>query len=154
MTLRIAARQADLTNWQVGLDAFVRKSRLLERYCDEVGRPFERDHPDPRPGLPHLRQRRRRAGLVRLRRGWRPLGRHTGTDEYLADNLVGTVDQVTEKAQAFVDAGCRGFLLWLRDYPADETLRRFATEVIPRLEVPGGGRTSWGRTAQGGPMAS
>ena len=62
VTLRIAARRADLTNWQVGLDAFVRKSRLLERYCDEVGRPFGGDHPDPRTGLPHLRHRRRVRG--------------------------------------------------------------------------------------------
>ncbi len=41
VNLRIAARRADLTNWQVGLEAFERKSGLLERYCDEVGRPFD-----------------------------------------------------------------------------------------------------------------
>jgi alkanesulfonate monooxygenase SsuD/methylene tetrahydromethanopterin reductase-like flavin-dependent oxidoreductase (luciferase family) len=58
-------------------------------------------------------------------------------DEYLADNLVGTVEQVAEKTQAYVDAGCREFVLWLRDYPSDETLRRFVGEVAPRLEVPG-----------------
>ncbi len=39
-TLRIAARHADATNWQVGLESFVRKSELLERYCEEAGRPF------------------------------------------------------------------------------------------------------------------
>ncbi|MEY2432945.1 MAG: hypothetical protein QOC92_2670, partial [Acidimicrobiaceae bacterium] len=41
VTLRIAARQADATNWQVGLDDFVRKSSLLEQYCAEIDRPFE-----------------------------------------------------------------------------------------------------------------
>ena len=41
VNLRIAARRADLTNWQVGLEDFERKSGLLARYCDEVGRPFE-----------------------------------------------------------------------------------------------------------------
>ena len=41
VNLRIAARRADLTNWQVGLEAFVRKSGLLEQYCEEVGRPFD-----------------------------------------------------------------------------------------------------------------
>ena len=51
-------------------------------------------------------------------------------------NLVGTVDQVVEKAQAFVDAGCRGLILWLRDFPGDETLRRFMDEVVPALVVP------------------
>ena len=46
------------------------------------------------------------------------------------------MEQVTEKAQAFVDAGCRGFILWLRDFPGDETLRRFMAEVVPALDVP------------------
>jgi alkanesulfonate monooxygenase SsuD/methylene tetrahydromethanopterin reductase-like flavin-dependent oxidoreductase (luciferase family) len=58
------------------------------------------------------------------------------TDRYLSENLVGTVDQVIEKTQAFVDAGCRGLILWLRDFPADETLRRFMTEVVPAVKVP------------------
>jgi alkanesulfonate monooxygenase SsuD/methylene tetrahydromethanopterin reductase-like flavin-dependent oxidoreductase (luciferase family) len=49
---------------------------------------------------------------------------------------VGTVDQVVEKTQAFVDAGCRGLILWLRDFPSDDTLRRFMAEVVPALTVP------------------
>ena len=48
---------------------------------------------------------------------------------------MGTVEQVTEKTQAFVDAGCREFILWLRDYPGDETLRRFMGEVVPKLRA-------------------
>ena len=56
-------------------------------------------------------------------------------DDYLRDNLVGTVEQVVEKAQGYVDAGCRQFILWLRDYPSDETLRRWITEVAPKLSV-------------------
>jgi alkanesulfonate monooxygenase SsuD/methylene tetrahydromethanopterin reductase-like flavin-dependent oxidoreductase (luciferase family) len=54
-------------------------------------------------------------------------------DEYLRDNLVGTAEQVTEKVQAFVDAGCAEFVLWLRDYPASDTLEAFANEVIPQI---------------------
>jgi alkanesulfonate monooxygenase SsuD/methylene tetrahydromethanopterin reductase-like flavin-dependent oxidoreductase (luciferase family) len=125
VTLRIAARRADLTNWQVGLGAFERKSGLLAQYCEEAGRPFGeiiRTHgPDCRLFDTEAET------LV-----W--CG--TPTERYLADNLVGTVDQVIEKTQAFVDAGCRGLILWLRDYPADETLRRFMTEVVPALKVP------------------
>ena len=40
-TLRIAARHADATNWQVGIEDFVRKSKILEQHCEQVGRPFE-----------------------------------------------------------------------------------------------------------------
>ena len=41
VNLRIAARRADLTNWQVGIEAFERKSAVLARHCEEVGRPFD-----------------------------------------------------------------------------------------------------------------
>ena len=41
VTLRIEAQHADKTNWQTGIDGFVRKSRLLEQYCDEIGRDFD-----------------------------------------------------------------------------------------------------------------
>jgi F420-dependent oxidoreductase-like protein len=38
-TLRIAAKHADLTHWfPLGLDVLRRKTEILARYCDEVGR--------------------------------------------------------------------------------------------------------------------
>ena len=135
VNLRIAAARADLTNWQVGLESFVRKSRLLEGYCEEIGRPFHeivRTHgPDCRlfDNEADTRVWCESAGGGNLWGG-------ESVDDYLADNLVGTVDQVIEKAQAFVDAGCRGLILWLRDYPGDETLRRFMSEVVPTLKIP------------------
>jgi F420-dependent oxidoreductase-like protein len=134
VTLRIEARHADLVNWQVGVDAFVRKSELLAQYCDEIDRPFDdivRTHgPDCRIFDTEAECR-----------AWceQPDGGHlwgeAEVDEYLRDNLVGTVEQVIDKAQAFVDAGCRQFILWLRDYPDDETLRRWITEVAPKLST-------------------
>lgn len=134
VTLRIAARHADLTNWQVGLEGFERKSALLERYCQETGRPFGdivRTHgPDCRIFDTDAECR----AWCESEGGGNLWGR-TPTDDYLRDNLVGTVEQVTAKTQAFVDAGCRGFILWLRDYPADETLRRFVAEVVPALST-------------------
>jgi hypothetical protein len=42
---------------------------------------------------------------------------------------------VVEKIQAFVDAGCREFVLLFRDYPSTESLERFAREVVPRVHV-------------------
>jgi alkanesulfonate monooxygenase SsuD/methylene tetrahydromethanopterin reductase-like flavin-dependent oxidoreductase (luciferase family) len=132
--LRIAARHADATNWQVGLDAFTHKSQLLERYCEEIGRPFgeiTRTHgPDCRIFESEAELRR-----------WceTPEGGHLWkrqpTDDYIRDNLVGTAGQVAAKTQGYIDAGAREFVLWLRDYPSDETLRRFMSEVVPSLEV-------------------
>ena len=135
INLRIAARRADMTNWQVSLEAFERKSGILEGYCDDVGRPFgaiRRTHgPDCR-----LFDTDAECRAWCESEGGGGLWGGTPTDQYLADNLVGTVDQVVEKTQAFVDAGCRGLILWLRDFPADETLRRFMAEVVPALKVP------------------
>lgn len=133
VTLRIEARHADKTNWQVGLDSFVRKSTLLRQYCDEEGRDFDsivRTHG------PDCRVFDTEADLKKwldsptggsLRRGATP------HDEYVRDNLVGTVEQVGEKVQAFVDAGCREFVLWFRDFPSSESLEAFARDVVPRV---------------------
>ncbi len=137
VNLRIAARRADLTNWQVGLEAFERKSRLLAGYCEEVGRPFDRITRTHGPDCRLFDTEAEAVAWCESEEGGHLWG-GTPTERYLADNLVGTVDQVVEKAQAFVDAGCRGLILWLRDYPGDETLRRFMLEVVPALTVPEG----------------
>jgi F420-dependent oxidoreductase-like protein len=135
VTLRIAAEHADKTNWQVGLDAFVRKSQILAEHCEAVGRDFSSVVRTHGPDCAVF------ASESELR-DWldSPNGGHLrGTvahDEYLRDNLVGTTEQVIEKTQAFVDAGCREFVLWFRDAPSSASLERFAREVVPELRAP------------------
>src|SRR4029078_340015 len=41
VTLRIAARHADKTNWQVGLDEVVHKSEVGRAHCDRGARAFD-----------------------------------------------------------------------------------------------------------------
>ena len=53
--------------------------------------------------------------------------------DYVRDNFVGTVEQVAEKVQGYVDAGCAEFVLWFRDYPSSESLERFMADVVPRV---------------------
>lgn len=134
VTLRIAARYADKTNWQVGLEQFEHKSRVLREHCDVQGRDFDsivRTHG------PDCRLFDDDAAL----RAWldSPGGGHLwGRDDpevYVRDNLVGTPEVVTEKVQGFVDAGCREFVLWFRDFPEAESLERFAAEVIPNVSL-------------------
>jgi alkanesulfonate monooxygenase SsuD/methylene tetrahydromethanopterin reductase-like flavin-dependent oxidoreductase (luciferase family) len=134
INLRIAARRADMTNWQVGLESFRRKSGLLAQYCEEAGRPYEAIRRTHGPDCRIFESEADTRAWCESEDGGDLWG-GTPTDRYLADNLVGTVDQVIEKAQAFVDAGCRGLILWLRDFPGDETLRRFMAEVVPALSV-------------------
>jgi F420-dependent oxidoreductase-like protein len=132
VTLRIAAAHADATNWQVGLDAFRHKSEVLAHHCVAAGRPFDaivRTHgPDCRI---FATEADLRTWLAAPDGG--DLWGGGDPDEYVRDNLVGTAEQVTEKVQAFVDAGCREFVLWFRDYPDAESLERFATDVRPHV---------------------
>jgi F420-dependent oxidoreductase-like protein len=133
VTLRIAARHADKTNWQVGLDTFVHKSEVLRRHCDDVGRDFDsivRTH------APDCRLFDTEADLdawLASPDGGSLWGRGDPA-EYARDNFVGTIAQVAEKARGYVEAGCREFVLWFRDYPSTESLERFAQEVVPLVE--------------------
>jgi alkanesulfonate monooxygenase SsuD/methylene tetrahydromethanopterin reductase-like flavin-dependent oxidoreductase (luciferase family) len=54
-------------------------------------------------------------------------------DVYVPRNLIGTVEAVAERLQAYVDAGTTEFILYFRDYPALTSLRTFMTEVVPAL---------------------
>ena len=134
VTLRIAAEHADATNWQVGLDAFRHKSGVLRQHCERVGRDFDtivRTHG------PDCRLFDNDADLQRWldAPGGGSLWGTTPHDQYVRDNLVGTAEQVAEKVQGYVDAGCREFVLWFRDYPSTESLERFISEVVPKVSA-------------------
>jgi F420-dependent oxidoreductase-like protein len=134
VTLRIAAEHADATNWQVGLDQFVHKSKVLEEHCSRIGRDFDsivRTHgPDCR-----LFDRERDLRTWLDSPGGGQLWGRTPHEDYVRDNLVGTPERVAEQVQGFVDAGCRELVLWFRDFPSSESLERFTAEVVPRLSA-------------------
>jgi F420-dependent oxidoreductase-like protein len=132
VTLRIAAERADATNWQVGLDEFVHKSEVLRRHCADVGRPFDEVVRTHGPDCRIFDTEADLAAWLDSPDGGDLWG-HGDRDTYARDNLVGTAEQVTEKVQAFVDAGCREFVLWFRDYPASDSLEAFASAVRPHV---------------------
>lgn len=132
VTLRVAAEHADKTNWQVGLDQFVHKSQVLRQHCERVGRDFDEIVRTHGPDCRLFDTERDLAAWLESPAGGELKGRGDHAT-YVRDNLVGTVEQVTEKVQAFVDAGCREFVLWFRDSPSSESLERFATDVVPKI---------------------
>ena len=67
------------------------------------------------PDCCRVRHRGRHEALARLARRRIACGARSPHDEYVRDNFVGTAEQVGEKVQEFVDAGCREFVLWFRD---------------------------------------
>lgn len=133
VTLRLAARHADATNWQVGLDAFRHKSDVLAEHCREVGREFAEITRTHGPDCRIFDSRADLDAWLASDDGGHIWGREPD-DVYVRDNLVGTVEEVIEKVQAFVDAGCREFVLWFRDFPSTESLERFVTEVWPEVQ--------------------
>ena len=132
VTLRIAAEHADKTNWQVGLDQFVHKSKVLQEHCERLGRDFDSIVRTHGPDCRLFDSEKDLKTWLDSPDGGNLWGRDPDED-YVSDNFVGTVEQVTEKVQGFVDAGCREFVLWFRDYPSADSLERFAAEVIPGL---------------------
>lgn len=134
VTLRIAAEHADATNWQVGLEQFVHKSKVLQEHCASVGRDFDTIVRTHGPDCRLFDTEADLQAWLEAPDGGNLWGRGDA-DVYERDNLVGTPEMVTEKVQAFVDAGCREFVLWFRDFPSSESLERFAAEVIPNVSM-------------------
>jgi F420-dependent oxidoreductase-like protein len=132
VTLRIAARHADATNWQVGLESFVHKSRLLARYCEEIDRDPDSIVRTHGPDCLIVDSEAELDAWMRSPDGGH-LWNRVAPGDYLRDNLVGTVDQVAEKAQAFIEAGCSEFILWFRDAPSDRSLTAWMEGVVPQL---------------------
>jgi alkanesulfonate monooxygenase SsuD/methylene tetrahydromethanopterin reductase-like flavin-dependent oxidoreductase (luciferase family) len=134
VTLKIEARHADKTNWQTGLDAFKRKSGLLEQYCDEIGRDFASI---TRTHGPDCRVFDCEADLKKWldSPGGGSLWGRGDPVEYVRDNFVGTVEQVGEKVQGYVDAGCGEFVLWFRDYPESASLEAMINDVAPKIRA-------------------
>jgi alkanesulfonate monooxygenase SsuD/methylene tetrahydromethanopterin reductase-like flavin-dependent oxidoreductase (luciferase family) len=134
VTLRIAAQHADATNWQVGLDEFVHKSTVLREHCDTLGRDFDSIVRTHGPDCRLFDTEQDLDAWLDSPGGGNLWGRDDPDASYVRNNLVGTVEQVAEKVQAFVDAGCREFVLWFRDFPSSESLERFMAEVAPQIQ--------------------
>ncbi len=134
VTLRIAAEHADATNWQVGLEQFVHKSEVLRGHCERIGRDFGSILRTHGPDCRLFDSEKDLKTWLDSPDGGNLWGR--GDDDvYVRDNFVGTVEQVTDKVQGFVDAGCSEFVLWFRDYPESESLERFARDVVPAIRA-------------------
>jgi F420-dependent oxidoreductase-like protein len=134
VTLAIAARHADATNWQVGLEEFRHKAEVLRRHCDRIGRDFDTIVRTHAPDCLLFDNDDALQRWLRAPGGGHLWGR-VPPDEYARDNFVGTPERVAEQVQGYVDAGAREFVLWFRDYPSTESLERFMTEVVPQVNA-------------------
>lgn len=98
-TLRIAAKHADMTHWfPLGLEVLRRKSDLVDRYCEEIGRdPTTIERTMATPILVGRTADEARAMVDRL------------PAERRAHVLAGTPEQAADALRPYLDAGFTGF---------------------------------------------
>ncbi len=127
LTLRVVAQYADCSNFGGPPDTWAHKRDVLRGHCTTVGRDADeiRMTWSPEVFIRETEAEVEEAGSLAV---W-----GQSAEEWRANNLVGTVEQVTEKIAEYVGLGCRGFVPWCSDYPATESLERLATEVMPEF---------------------
>ncbi|MFT7476117.1 MAG: F420-dependent oxidoreductase-like protein [Verrucomicrobiales bacterium] len=126
-TLRIVAKYGDMSNFGKSVPDFVHKSNILSEHCEAVGRDYDeigrsvhlmsiigRDQADLDAKLKVAAQRR-----------------GDSAEEFAAEHLVGTVEQVSDIVGQYADAGCAELILYFYDMGAYDSQALFASEIMP-----------------------
>ena len=127
LTLRVVAEHADVSNFGSSLEEFTKKRAILQDHCRIIGR----DEDNIRKTISSevfIRETEKEVIEAGSKNLW-----GEPAESWRAKALVGTPEQVSEKIQKYLDAGCTGFIPWCADYPSTETLELFATKVIPNF---------------------
>jgi alkanesulfonate monooxygenase SsuD/methylene tetrahydromethanopterin reductase-like flavin-dependent oxidoreductase (luciferase family) len=125
VTLRVVAEHADVSNFGSSVEEFVRKREILKGHCAAIGRDEETIRKTVSSEI-FIRETEKEI----LEAGSRSLWGEPA-ESWRSKALVGTPEQVSEKIQRYLDAGCTGFVPWCPDYPSTETLELFARHVMP-----------------------
>lgn len=127
LTLRVVAQHADVSNFASSVEEFVHKREILKGHCAAIGR----DEDEIRKTISSeifIRETEKEIIEAGSRSLW-----GDPADVWRSKALVGTPEQVAEKVQRYINAGCTGFIPWCADYPSTESLELFATKVIPNF---------------------
>ena len=126
-TLRTVAKYADATNVQGTPEEVAHKFQVLDGHCREIGRDPSTIRRTMQVPLfmtddPAFRQRVLQGMSV---------ARGVSEDEAARALLLGSVDEIKQQIQNYIDAGVQEFMLqqWPRFHR--ESLQRFSAEVIP-----------------------
>jgi alkanesulfonate monooxygenase SsuD/methylene tetrahydromethanopterin reductase-like flavin-dependent oxidoreductase (luciferase family) len=109
------------------LEEFIKKRSILQTHCQAIGR----DEDTIRKTISSevfIRETEKEIIEAGSKNLW-----GESAESWRSKALVGTPEQVSEKIQKYLDAGCTGFIPWCPDYPSTETLELFAKKVIPHF---------------------
>lgn len=127
LTLRVVAEHADVSNFASSVEEFIRKREILKGHCAAIGRDEDTIRKTVSSEI-FIRETEKEIVEAGSRSLW-----GDPAEVWRSKALVGTPEQVAEKVQRYIDAGCTGFIPWCADYPSTESLELFATKVIPNF---------------------
>jgi len=140
LTLRVAARFADYTNFGGTVDEFVHKSEILAGHASDIGRDYDEI---VRTSLFHVLVADTEGDVqAKVDEYVGRIGALAGPDKaesvrenLLAGGLVGTPEQVVEQLRPWVGAGMAYAIGYFPDAAYDSTsLELFATSVVSQLD--------------------
>ena len=125
-TLPAAVASADIINWQIGVDEFKRKSGVLRDLCDATGR-----DPDSlrRTHCPNFQLFDSEHEFALWRQN---SDRGMSSEEVYAyirsrGAFYGAASAIEEVIEEFMDAGCRGFMVFCNSAPSLRCLEQLAS---------------------------
>ncbi|MFM1791278.1 MAG: hypothetical protein RLZZ526_1605 [Actinomycetota bacterium] len=127
VTLRVVAEHADVSNFGSSVEEFIHKREILKGHCADIGR----DEDTIRKTISSevfIRETEKEIIEAGSKSLW-----GDSAESWRSKALVGTPEQVSEKIQRYLDAGCTGFIPWCPDYPSTETIELFAKHVMPNF---------------------
>jgi len=127
LTLRVVAQHADVSNFGSSVEEFISKREILKGHCAAIGRDEESIRKTISSEV-FIRETEKEVIDAGCLSAW-----GGDPEQWRQKALVGTPEQVSEKIQKYLDAGCTGFIPWCPDYPSTETMELFATKVIPNF---------------------
>ena len=129
VTLKLVARYGDACNVGGGdAERIKRKLNVLRGHCDDLGRDYNEITRSTSVNVHLLQEGEDPERATSAARAGQDYG------EYAREYIVGTPEQVAERLAPMADAGIDYFIVYLPRVAYDpEPVRRFASEVIPRL---------------------
>ncbi len=128
VTLRLVARYADANNVGGGIVNVRRKEAILRQHCEDVGRDHTEIERTTNTGPIFIRDSREEAQRV-----FRETFERNGRARLWRDPPVGTVEDIVERLEPFLELGYRHLVVGFPSPYDEETMTRLVTEVAPRL---------------------
>jgi F420-dependent oxidoreductase-like protein len=126
LTLRVVAKYADCSNFGGVPETFEHKRDVLREHCRSIGRDPDEIRLTWSPEI-FIRPTEAEVEAAGSLAVW-----GQSVDDWRANNLVGTPEQVAEKMRSYVELGCAGFIPWCSDYPDTQTVELLAT-IMPEV---------------------